>query len=99
MPPKVRVGIEQLFIEDHASLLVGKKIGLITNHTAVNNKMQSTFEILQAHASQHGYSVTALFAPEHGIHGTAYAGKLIEDETGPNGIPIYSLHGKTHRPT
>lgn len=98
-PAKVSVGIENLFTPEYSELLSGKKIGILTNHTAVNHKMQSTVNVLKANAKKYGYKLTALFAPEHGITGSAHASEYIEDEKDPDGIPIYSLHGKTRRPT
>lgn len=85
--------------EDYSDLLKGKKIGLITNHTAVNSKLKSTIDILKENAKRKDFLLTALFAPEHGITGSNYASESIEDELDHDGIPIYSLHGKTRRPT
>lgn len=97
--PKVKVGIDVIMGEDYAELLKGKRIGLITNHTAVNSKLVSTVDIFKMNASAKGYKLVALFAPEHGITGASYASEYIEEEKDPDGIPVYSLHGKTVRPT
>lgn len=97
--PKVKVGIDLLLNEEYAELLKGKKIGLVTNHTAVNSKLETTVDILKRHAKAKGFTLAALFAPEHGINGAAYACEFIEEDQDPDGIPIYSLHGKTQRPT
>jgi len=43
-------------------------------------------------------SVKALFSPEHGINGENFAGKNIKNKKY-NNIPIFSLYGKTRRPT
>ncbi|MFQ5729937.1 MAG: exo-beta-N-acetylmuramidase NamZ domain-containing protein, partial [Waddliaceae bacterium] len=84
---------------EHAHLLKGKRIGLITNHTAINNRMESTINLLKHHAPVVGYKIAALFAPEHGLSGAAHAEELTKDGKDIDGIPIYSLHGKTRRPT
>lgn len=97
--PKVQVGIDILFDADHINLLRGKKIGLVTNHTAINHQLVPTYSVLKSQAKIHGYSLVAMFGPEHGIKGANHAEKLIEHEIDPDGIPIYSLHGKTFRPT
>jgi uncharacterized protein YbbC (DUF1343 family) len=97
--PKVIVGSDRLFTEEYASLLKGKRVGLITNHTAINRQLIPTHQLLKQHAAPQGYQVTALFAPEHGIDGAAYAFERIEDLHDLDGIPIYSLHGSTQRPT
>ena len=47
-----------------------------------------------------GVEVTALFGPEHGIYGLAEAGVKVADEKDDRfGIPVYSLYGKTAKPT
>lgn len=99
IPPRVSVGSEQLLKEEYANLLKGKRIGLVTNHTAVTSNMISTLDLLKTHAKAKGYTLSALFAPEHGIKGVAYAGEHVQDEVDPDGIPIFSLHGNTRRPT
>ncbi len=44
--------------------------------------------------------LTALYGPEHGVRGDAQAGEYVEyyldEETG---LPVYSLYGKTRKPT
>lgn len=96
---KVLVGADNLFTEDYLPLIRSKKIGLVTNHTAYNGQMQSTIDMLKSQAKKHSYQLKALFAPEHGITGASYASEEVKDEKDEDGIPIYSLHGKTRRPT
>lgn len=96
---EVTVGIEMLLKDKNVSLLKGKKVGLITNHTAQTSKQKSSIELLKSQAKEKGFTLTALFAPEHGLTGAFYASKHVADEKDPDGIPIYSLHGKTQRPT
>lgn len=98
-PPQVKVGAELLFTKKYVHLIKGKRLGLITNHTAVNSKMISTIDLLKSHAKEHDFTLTALFAPEHGITGSIHATETVHDEKDPDGIPIYSLHGSTRRPT
>lgn len=93
--PVVELGVDRFFSEGYQEAMKGKKIGLITNHTGVNRNLVSTIDLfLGAHLN-----VVAFFAPEHGIDGLSYANEKIEHVKGPNGIPIYSLHGKTRHPT
>jgi uncharacterized protein YbbC (DUF1343 family) len=96
---KVKLGIDLLMQDEYVQLLKGKKIGLITNHTGVDSHFTPTIEILKANAAEKGYTVAALFAPEHGINGAACAAQAIETTKSSDGIPIYSLYGKTERPT
>ena len=42
----------------------------------------------------------ALFGPEHGVRGDAHAGDHVGNQTDPvTGLPVYSLYGKTRKPT
>lgn len=95
----VSVGSEQLWQEEYVKLLEGKRIGLITNHTALTANRDWTVDLLKQSAKRHHYQLVALFAPEHGLRGAMHAGERVEDEKDGDGIPIYSLHGKTRRPT
>lgn len=97
--PKVTVGIDVLLTTKYLNQLRGKRVGLITNHTAMNKEMVSTAELLKMHAKRGGYTLAALFAPEHGLTGAGYAWEHIHDTKTTDNIPIYSLHGKTRRPT
>lgn len=97
--PQVKVGIDRLMEEDYAKLLKGKTIGLITNHTGITQDFVPTADVLKANAASKGYRLVALFAPEHGIHGSTFAAQHIEDTRDSDSLPVYSLHGKTRRPT
>lgn len=93
---KVLVGIDQLLSQEFRKLNE-KKIGLITNQTAINQSMQTTAELLKKNEGH--YKIVAFFAPEHGLSGQCYASESVNDEKDSDGIPIYSLHGKTKRLT
>lgn len=98
-PPRVLVGIDVLFSPEYQHLISGKQIGLVTNHTAVNNKLKTTVELLRANSDQYNYKLVALFAPEHGLTGSIHQEQSVEDSIDLDGTPIYSLHGKNLRPT
>lgn len=93
----IELGVDVYFKEGQYSELKGKRIGLITNHTGVDSSMRSTIDLFLAHAPE--IQLAALFAPEHGLSGHAYAFEEVVDKKGPSGIPVFSLHGKTRRPT
>lgn len=95
---KVRVGMEVLLSEKYRTLLAGKRVGLITNHTALDSTMQSSIDAVKSGQSVFGYTLSALFAPEHGITGEDYAEEKVDIKKLAN-IPVYSLHGVTRRPT
>jgi uncharacterized protein YbbC (DUF1343 family) len=73
----------------------GKRVGLITNATGVDSHLTPSSELLGARVN-----LVALFAPEHGLRGNAVAGAAIPHEKDPKtGLPIYSLHGDTRKPS
>ncbi len=93
--PKVKPGIEVL-ADNYFSLLRGKRVGLVTNPSGVDSKLNSTIDILWAAP---GVELVALYAPEHGVRGDIYAGDKVEsgvDEY--TGLPVYSLYGATRQP-
>lgn len=78
-------------------MLRGKKVGLITNPTGIDSKLTSIVDLLH---DDPDINLTALFGPEHGVRGDAQAGASVEyyiDEK--TGLPVYSLYGKTKKPT
>jgi len=93
---QVEPGIEVL-LRDSLSLVRGERVGLITNQSGRDRRGRSDIDLL-AHAP--GVRLVALFAPEHGIRGTAEAGARIATDTdAATGVPIYSLYGAVHAPT
>ncbi|HCC86429.1 MAG TPA: DUF1343 domain-containing protein, partial [Porphyromonadaceae bacterium] len=93
---KVKTGIEVLKESDFR-ILQGKRVGLITNPTGVDNNLKSTIDILH---EAPGVQLVALYGPEHGVRGDVHAGDKVADFKDPNtGIPVYSLYGATRKPT
>lgn len=89
-------GIEVL-LSEQMHLIRGKSVGVITNHSGVNRKLQHDIDLL---ASAPGVKLTALFSPEHGIRGAAQAGEKVRSGVdAKTGVPIHSLYGETRRPT
>ncbi|WP_420488397.1 exo-beta-N-acetylmuramidase NamZ family protein, partial [Gottfriedia acidiceleris] len=93
---KVTPGIEVL-LDNQKELLKGKKVGLITNPTGIDSNLNSIVDLLYEDPA---IELTALFGPEHSVRGDAQAGSYVEsyidDKTG---LPVYSLYGKTNKPT
>ncbi|MDD3979694.1 MAG: DUF1343 domain-containing protein [Proteiniphilum sp.] len=93
---KVKTGIEMLK-ESNFKLLKGKRVGLITNPTGVDNQLRSTIDILHRAPN---VQLVALYGPEHGVRGDVHAGDKVSDFKDPNtGVPVYSLYGSTRKPT
>jgi uncharacterized protein YbbC (DUF1343 family) len=92
----VVLGVENL-LSNYLHLVSGKRVGLVTNPSGVNSRLQATSDILHQHSQ---ITLTALFGPEHGIRGAIYAGEKIDNATDlKTGIPVFSLYGKTRKPT
>jgi len=92
----VKLGNEVL-LESYFHLINGKNVGLVTNQTGVDSRGISFIDILTA---IEGTKLAALYAPEHGIDGTARAGARVESYIHSRfGIPVYSLYGSTRMPT
>ena len=91
----VKTGLDN--INDYKDLFKNKKIGIITNHTAYNSQGQHITDVF---LNMENVQLTALFGPEHGIRGEEDAGAEIDSGIDPlSGIPIYSLYGRTRKPT
>ncbi|MDZ7295961.1 MAG: DUF1343 domain-containing protein [candidate division KSB1 bacterium] len=94
--PVVESGLDVLVAEDFA-LLKGKRVGVVTNHTAIDRQGRHIADLLH---EAPGVTLSKLFAPEHGIRGTAEAGAHISSEVDTKtGVPVMSLYGPTKKPT
>jgi uncharacterized protein YbbC (DUF1343 family)/uncharacterized lipoprotein YddW (UPF0748 family) len=93
--PAVTPGVDVL-VEEHLEMIAGKRVGLITNPSAVGADMRSTVDIL---AGTPGVNLVALFGAEHGIRGALHGRIQASGEPDPvTGIPVYSLYGDTYSP-
>ncbi len=74
-------------------ILVGKRIGLVTNPSGVNRDLLLTSDIISESCN-----LFCMFSPEHGVRGDKQAGDTIDtyidDKTG---VPVYSLYGIGNR--
>jgi uncharacterized protein YbbC (DUF1343 family) len=92
----VRFGIDVLEDTDFKDI-AKLRVGLVANPASVDAKLRPTSDVL---AKAKSVKLVALFGPEHGVYGDAYAGDKVEDRIDSRTKkPIYSLYGKTHRPT
>ncbi len=93
---RIKTGIEVLKEQDFRCL-EGKRVGLITNPTGVDNELRSTIDILHKAPN---VNLVALYGPEHGVRGNVHAGDHVADQRDPaTGLPVYSLYGKTRKAT
>jgi len=86
-----RCGVDCL--DGNDAVLLGRRVGLITNPSAVTADFTPTVEVLASN-----YKLAALFGPEHGVRGDAQAGVAVGDNVScAYGVPEYSLYGATRR--
>lgn len=90
----VKTGLE-IFLNHPPSVVVGKRVGLITNPTGVDRAFRSTVDLLAARTDMR---LVALFGPEHGVRGEAASWVANSTDTRTK-LPVYSLYGKTLSPT
>lgn len=75
--------------------LLGKKVGMIVNHTSVVGKTHLVDTLLSK-----GVQIKTIFAPEHGFRGQATDGEHVANGRDPrSGVPIISLYGANRKPT
>ncbi|MFD1735444.1 exo-beta-N-acetylmuramidase NamZ domain-containing protein [Bacillus salitolerans] len=92
----MRLGID-LFLTKHYKPFIGKKIGLVTNLTGVNESLVPTIDLFHEHPE---IDLVALYGPEHGIRGDANEGEKVESSIDPyTGLPVYSLYGNSKKPS
>ncbi len=92
---RVRPGIDVL-LADSAHLVLGRRVGLMTNQAGVDAGGTSDVTRL----GEAGVNLVALFSPEHGFRGAAAPGAPVASTVdSATGLPIYSLYGRTTAPT
>jgi uncharacterized protein YbbC (DUF1343 family)/CubicO group peptidase (beta-lactamase class C family) len=84
---RVLTGLDVLE-QDKFAALKGKKIGLITNHTGVDQQGRRNIDVMR----EAGVRVTALFSPEHGMTGNEDRPDVADAKDQATGLPVWSLH-------
>lgn len=84
------IGLDRFLKESDSKT---KALGLITNPTGITSRGVPAWQALR----EEGFSLKALFGPEHGFRGEAQDAVEVGDETF-RGIPVYSLYGKRLAP-
>ncbi|HLI79249.1 MAG TPA: exo-beta-N-acetylmuramidase NamZ domain-containing protein, partial [Candidatus Binataceae bacterium] len=75
--------------------LKGKRVGLITNQTGVN---QTGIRDIEALSHARGLTLRAIFGPEHGLQGDV-DGSVASGIEPVTGLHFYSLYGEMRRPS
>lgn len=94
VPAEVLTGLDVLK-RDNFAPLKGKNIAIVTNHTARDREGDHIIDLLR---KADGVKIVALFSPEHGLYGHVdeHVGHGVDEKTG---LRVWSLYGKTRRPT
>lgn len=90
---RVELGNE-CFLNAFPPELQGKRLGLVINHTSCLPGGKRLIDALL----DKGHSIQAVFSPEHGFSGNIEGGIEVRNSRFEN-IKIYSLYGKTKKPT
>ncbi|MEE9409240.1 MAG: DUF1343 domain-containing protein [Polaribacter sp.] len=107
----IKTGAERTGL--YLDLLKGKNVAIVANQTSVLSVLQRAEVAPNIMGSKkvthhlvdylHNYgkiTVKKVFAPEHGFRGKADAAEFIKDGFDTKtGLPIFSLHGKTKKPS
>ncbi len=84
-----------VIVRDKFSILKGKSVGLVTNHTGRASDGTPLIDLL---AKAEGVKLVALFSPEHGIRGEKDE-KVGDGKDEKTGLPVFSLYGERRKPT
>ncbi len=83
-------------MEKRLDLIKGRKIGLITNPSAVDGRLRSAIDRL---LQEKEAALVALYGPEHGVRGDAQAGEYVPYYVDiHSGLPVFSLYGPSMKP-
>ena len=91
---RVRPGITVL-LHDSIQLIRGKRIGLLTNQTGVDENGNSDIDLLrEKRARDANVNLVQLFSPEHGLRGTEDRENIANGIDAKSRLPVYSLYGQ-----
>ena len=93
--PEVLTGLDVL-VRDGFRQLAGRRVGLITNHTGIDRQGTSAVRLL---AEADAVRLVSLFSPEHGLEGKLDVPNIDDGSHSESKLPVWSLYGKTRRPT
>ena len=94
-----------VLLSEQSDWIRGKSIGLITNHTGVDETLRTNYRLF---TEAPDCQLSAIFSPEHGLWGAVQDGIAINSSgevtsplrsENPMRVPIFSLYGQSMRPT
>ncbi len=90
----VATGIDVLK-RDNFQPLRGKRVAIVTNHSGLDRAGNRTVDLIIA---ANDVKVVKIFSPEHGLYGVL--DEKVSDAVDPKtGLKVYSLYGKTNKPS
>ncbi len=95
MKSDVKLGVD-VFLEESVHLVESRRVGLITNPTGTDRRLNSVVDLFAQHPD---IDLVALYGPEHGVRGNAQAGEYVPFYTDKKfGLPVFSLYGQSRKP-
>src|ERR1700730_10562823 len=92
---KVRSGLD-VFLAGKLKPLQGARVGLLSHQASVDSRLRHIVSLLHAREVR----ITALYAPEHGLWGSAQDQIPVTAEHEPIlNVPVFSLYGDQRAPT
>jgi len=83
-------------LESECAQLDGKRIAVLTNHTAIDgNGVHLIEHLLKSPNTQ----IVSILAPEHGFFGKLDQEHIPDSQHAGSGLKIFSLYGETRKPT
>ena len=93
--PMVKTGLD-VFLEGHLKVLDGARVAVLSHQASVDCRLRHVVSLLHARRVK----ITALFAPEHGLWGSAQDQiPIMSDDEPVLDVPIFSLYGEQRFPT
>lgn len=90
---EIKTGAQDL--KAYLPLLHGRSVALVVNHSSMVDDRHLVDLLLEKRVS-----IKTVFAPEHGLHGSADAGEKVKDSVDlKNALSIVSLYGEHKKPT
>jgi len=86
----VHLGNEE-FCKNPGRFVSGKRVGLVVNQTSFTSEMTSLPDFCEASRE---VDLRAIFAPEHGLFGTAQDMEAVGEGRRDSGVPVFSLYGE-----
>lgn len=84
-----------VLVSDSIHLIRGKRIGLLTNQTGIDENGVSDIDVLRdKKARDANVNLVQLFSPEHGLRGTEDRTNIPNTTDPKSGLPVFSLYGQ-----